>query len=369
MGELFEINPTKYYRLSNDEIISKNGTVPLISNSSTENGVMGFSNLEPNNKGNTITCSDTTIGADTMFYQEKDFIGYSHIQNLVPKFEPFNRAIASMIISACRVATSTLYDYGNKFNRDSMNKTKIHLPTQNGKIDFAFMESFIAELEAERIAELEAYLRVTGLSDYILTEEERAVLEAFRNGKISWGGVKLLDKQQVKDIEWRVFNLEKLFGKSTRGRRLRSQDRISGNLPFVTAGEANEGISDFIGNDVIVFSENTTTIDMFGSAKYRNYKYGGDDHIAVVHTENLPKYAAIYVTTAIHKVSYAGQFSYSRNFYAKDADNLNISLPSVQGKPMYDYMEVFIRAVQKLVIKDVVQYAERKVAATRAVVK
>ena len=369
MGELFEINPTKYYRLSNDEIISKNGTVPLISNSSTENGVMGFSNLEPNNKGNTITCSDTTIGADTMFYQEKDFIGYSHIQHLVPKFKSFNRAIASMIISACRVATSTLYDYGNKFNRDSMNKTKIHLPTQNGKIDFAFMENFIAELEAERIAELEAYLRVTGLSDYILTEEERAVLEAFRSGKISWGGVKLLDKQQVKDIEWRVFNLEKLFGKSTRGRRLRSQDRISGNLPFVTAGEANEGISDFIGNDVIVFSENTTTIDMFGSAKYRNYKYGGDDHIAVVHTENLPKYAAIYVTTAIHKVSYAGQFSYSRNFYAKDADNLNISLPSVQGKPMYDYMEVFIRAVQKLVIKDVVQYAERKVAATRAVVK
>ena len=190
MGELFEINPTKYYRLSNDEIISKNGTVPLISNSSTENGVMGFSNLEPNNKGNTITCSDTTIGADTMFYQEKDFIGYSHIQNLVPKFEPFNRAIASMIISACRVATSTLYDYGNKFNRDSMNKTKIHLPTQNGKIDFAFMENFIAELEAERIAELEAYLRVTGLSDYILTEEEREVLEAFRSGKISWGGGK-----------------------------------------------------------------------------------------------------------------------------------------------------------------------------------
>ena len=182
------------------------------------------------------------------------------------------------------------------------------------------------------------------------------------------GGVKLLDKQQVKGIEWRVFNLEKLFGKSTRGRRLRSQDRISGNLPFVTAGEANEGISDFIGNDVIVFSENTTTIDMFGSAKYRNYKYGGDDHIAVVHTENLPKYAAIYVTTAIHKVSYAGQFSYSRNFYAKDADNLNISLPSVQGKPMYDYMEVFIRAVQKLVIKDVVQYAERKIGVTKKLV-
>ena len=350
MGELFEINPTKYYRLSNDEIISKNGTVPLISNSSTENGVMGFSNLEPNNKGNTITCSDTTIGADTMFYQEKDFIGYSHIQNLVPKFEPFNRAIASMIISACRVATSTLYDYGNKFNRDSMNKTKIHLPTQNGKIDFAFMENFIAELEAERIAELEAYLSATGLQDYTLTKEEEEALQGFEG------------------VEWQTYNLEELFGKSTRGRRLKSADRVSGNLPFVTAGEANEGISDFIGNDVIVFSENTTTIDMFGSAKYRNYKYGGDDHIAVVHTEKLPKFASIFVTTAIHKVSNAGQFSYSRNFYAKDADELNISLPSTQGDPLYSYMEVFIRAVQKLVIKEVVQYADRKITATREVV-
>ena len=183
------------------------------------------------------------------------------------------------------------------------------------------------------------------------------------------GGVKLLNNQQVANIEWKMFNLEKLFGKSTRGRRLKSADRVGGNLPFVTAGEANEGISAYIGNDVHIFSENTTTIDMFGSAKYRNYKYGGDDHIAVVHTENLAKHAAIFVTTAIHKVSHAGQFSYSRNFYATDADELTISLPATNGVPAYAYMEVFIKAVQKLVIKEVVVYADRKIEATREVVK
>jgi hypothetical protein len=139
-------------------------------------------------------------------------------------------------------------------------------------------------------------------------------------------------------------------------------------LPFVTAGETNEGISAFIGNSVTVFSENTTTIDMFGSAKYRNYKYGGDDHVAVVHTENLSKFAAIFVTTAIHKTSYAGQFSYSRNFYAKDADELNISLPAQNNKPNYELMQTLISAIQKLVIKDVVIYAERKIAATKQIV-
>lgn len=89
---------------------------------------------------------------------------------------------------------------------------------------------------------------------------------------------------------------------------------IQGNLPFITAGEADEGVSAFIGNKVQVFSENTTTIDMFGSAKYRNFKYGGDDHIAVVHTNKLPKFASIFVTSAIHKSSYNGQFNYGRNF-------------------------------------------------------
>ena len=339
---MFEINPTNYYRLQNREIISVNGNIPLISNSSTENGIMGFSNLEALNKGNTITCSDTTIGADTMFYQENDFIGYSHIQHLVPKFTPFNKAIASVIISACRVSTSKQYDYGNKFNRDAMNKTKIQLPIKKGQIDFEFMESFITELEAQRISELEAHLLATGLKDYILTSEEKKVLEDFDN------------------LVWQTYNVENLFGKSTRGQRLKSTDRISGNLPFVTAGEFNDGISAFIGNEVTVFLENTTTIDMFGSAKYRNYKYGGDDHVAIVHTENLAKLASIFVTTAIHKTSYAGQFSYSNNFYAKDADELNISLPTENNKPNYKIMEIFISAIQKLVIKDVVMYASLK---------
>ncbi|NJK71615.1 MAG: hypothetical protein HC932_05255 [Thermales bacterium] len=46
------------------------------------------------------------------------------------------------------------------------------------------MESFIAELEAERVAELEAYLVATGLRDYNLTTEEEKVLEQFENEQI-----------------------------------------------------------------------------------------------------------------------------------------------------------------------------------------
>ena len=211
------------------------------------------------------------------------------------------------------------------------------------------MEKFVAELEAQRTAELEAYLSAAGLKDYTLTTEEKRVLVDF-------------GQQQ-----WRRFNLHDLFGNATRGKRLKSDDRIAGSLPFVTAGEADTGISAFIGNPVHRFKANTVTIDMFGSAKYRNYEYGADDHVAVVHTDGLEKMAVLFITSAIHKAAYTGEFHYGRNFYAKDADDLMINLPVKDGEPDYAYMQTLISAVQKQVIKDVVRYADEKIAATKTV--
>lgn len=256
-----------------------------------------------------------------------------------------------MVLCINKVTDLPIYSYKNKLGGWNVVQNKyIQLPIKNSEIDFAFMESFIAEIEAEHIAEIEAYLLTTGLKDYNLTNAEQQALDDFEN------------------IKWSEFNLEKLFGKSTRGKRLKSADRISGTLPFVTAGETDEGISAFIGNNVTVFLENTTTIDMFGSAKYRNYKYGGDDHIAVVHTGNISKFASIFITSAIHKSSYTGKFNYGRNFYAKDADELSITLPTKNKQPDYEIMEILISAIQKLVIKDVVLYANKKIEATKTVV-
>lgn len=242
------------------------------------------------------------------------------------------------------------FSYGKKLRSSQSHHFKMQLPEKDGKIDFNFMDAFIAELEAQRVAELSAYLTVSGYDNYELSDAELCALQAF------------------KTVNWKSFNLEELFGKATRGKRLKSADRVVGNLPFVTAGEAFEGVSAHIGNEVEVFDANTTTIDMFGSAKYRSYKYGADDHIAVVHTDKLPIKASIFVTSAIHKASHTGKFDYGNNFYAKDADALDIMLPEKNGKPDYAYMEILISAIHKQVIKEVVLYSDRKIAATKEVV-
>ena len=348
---MFEIKPTKSYNYTNDNLFDKNGIYPVVTNSSNNNGVTGYTNLLPTEKGNMITYSDTTT-SDGIFYQPNDFVGYSHIQGLYPKIQGSKWRYSSLIyvVTALRKAAAGRYNYGNKFNRENARKLIVQLPTKEGEIDFEFMESFVAELEAQRVAELEAYLTVTGLKNYQLTKEEKLALK------------------ELDTIEWKEYNLEKLFGKATRGKRLKSADRVNGNLIFVTAGETDEGVSAYIGNDVEIFHKNTITIDMFGSAKYRNYNYGADDHIAVVHTEDINNKAAIFITTSIHKVSYNGQFDYGRNFYAKDADKLNIQLPIKNGEINFKYMEILISAIQKLVIKDVVVYAEKKIKATKEVI-
>ena len=314
----------------------------------SNNGILGKTNI------NAKIIDDNTITIymfGNSFYRKFKYkmVTHARVFSLIPKFDMSEKQGLYIVNSFKYLMFG--FGYENMCSWAKIQNNKIQLPTKDGKIDFEFMDACIRELEEERIRELSAYLTVSGLDNYKLSSEEKEALE------------------NLKSVQWKEYNLEKLFGKSTRGKRLKSDDRVNGSLPFITAGEANTGISDFIGNEVEVFSKNTITIDMFGSAKYRNYNYGGDDHIAVVHTENIKPESAIFVTSAIHKSSYNGQFNYGHNFYAKDADALNIMLPTKDGKINFEFMELLISAVQKLVIKDVVLYADEKIQSTKKIVK
>jgi len=77
----------------------------------------------------------------------------------------------------------------------------------------------------------------------------------------------------------------------------------------------------------------------------------------------------MFITSALHKAAHAGQFDYSSNFYAKNADELSISLPTKNMQPDFDFMETFIKATQKLVIKEVVNWKDKIISKTKCVVK
>ncbi len=357
IGDLFEINPTKWYKLTNEEIISEDGIVPLVSNSSTDNGVMGFSNLKANNKGNSLTCSDTTLGADTMFYQENDFIGYQHIQNLVPKFERFNKLIAFFIISSCRLSTQNKFDYGNKFNRENMRATAIFLPqTSSGNIDFDFMEAFIRELEEERIRELAAYLKVSGFDNYELSKCESEALAHFNS------------------LKWKEFNLIDIFDvKNTHNILSNEIKKDSGSVPYLCASSVNNGVSSYISyKEELV--EKGNCIFIGGKTFVVSYQekdfFSNDSHNLALYVKDLQptKLNQLYLATCVYK-GLSHKYTWGDSISGAKIKSDKIMLPvASDDSPDYAFMETFISAVQKLVIKDVVLYADKKIAATKQAV-
>ncbi|PDX54044.1 type II restriction endonuclease [Helicobacter pylori] len=153
LGDLFEIRPTKAYNLTNPHLFDSNAKNPVVTNSSLNNGISGYSSLEPTEKGNQITYSDTTT-SEGIFYQKRPFIGYSHVQGLYPlKYHEFwNEKTLLYIVVAFKKVACGRFDYGNKFNRKIASEMLISLPTnQDGGIDFDFMRTLINALMKQTI--------------------------------------------------------------------------------------------------------------------------------------------------------------------------------------------------------------------------
>ena len=376
MGELFEIQNTLSF--NKDKLVDGND-FDYVTRTSQNQGILqetGFVNEENINPAGTWSLGLLQMD---FFYREKPWYAGQFVRKIVPKIELNKSSILFFTVIFNKQKQNLLSGLVRDVDKAFLT-AKIQLPIQNGEIDFAFMESFIAELEAERIAELEAYLKVTGLRDYILTEEERAVLEAFRSGKISWGGVKTLNNQEVTSIEWKIFRIEDVLEwqpqKEIDPLKLEKLKDVNKKLyPFYGQATINNGIISYnqLVDEVLNNKEGKSTILIHSNNQNTVYLetpfYLKDGHGAtsVLQSEKLNKLNALYFMSSIKKVILS-KYSYNAKATKIELKNTLISLPSSQGVPLYAYMEVFIKAVQKLVIKEVVQYADRKITATREVV-
>ena len=158
VSELFDIHPTKTYGINNSHLLSKDGKTPVVANTSSNNGIVGYSNLKANEKGGIITFSDTTT-ADSIFYQPNDFIGYSHVQGMYPFSDLWNdRSLQYFVTAFKKVALSKNFNYANKFNRKLALDFIVSLPTNDGiNPDFEFMEKYIRVVEKLVIKDVVEY--------------------------------------------------------------------------------------------------------------------------------------------------------------------------------------------------------------------
>jgi len=236
---------------------------------------------------------------------------------------------------------------------------EIILPTQNWKIAFEYMEDYIRFLEAERIEELEAYLLATGLKDYNLTSAEKSALDKFAGG-IIYNSFRI----------WDLFNV--VWTKSLDSNAI---DFIKDWINFVWRTFENNWIQwkisrrDFKPNEP--FSLTATVIWNYKYVKYQREEYYCSQNINKLTPKekvfSWNKKIAYYFVTLVQK--FVSLYDWQQWWYKlNDIKNFQISIPIQNSEIDFDFMETFIRAIEKFVIKDVVLWNERKLQAYRQVI-
>jgi hypothetical protein len=352
---LFEVLSYKKRFDANKVTINEIGKYPYIVRMSSNNGQKGFIDEDEIylNDGNTISFGQDTA---TMFYQEKPYFTGDKIKVLKPKHPKFNKKNAQFFIVAMQIPFSKFSWGTSSFNVEIIKSQKIELPVKDGEIDFDFMESFIAELEAQRIAELSAYLTVSGFDNYELSDEELKALREYPN------------------LEFAEFDILDIFTVKNTSNILSSDIvKNSGGTPYLCASAENNSVSTYIKYNE-KYLEKGNCIFIGGKTFVVSYQekdfYSNDSHNLALYLNNYAfrtKLNQLYIATCVYK-SLSHQYSWGSSVSKTKIKGDKISLPIKNGLPDFNIMETFISAIQKLVIKDVVKYSDAKINATKKVV-
>ena len=250
------------------------------------------------------------------------------------------------------------------------------------------MQDYIKELEQYYIKELEQYLIVTGLNDYELTDEDRELLGLkTADRETSYQGADNEDAIR-NGREVREFTLEELFTSQNGDTDIKQADINGKGYMVVSSGLTNNGIIGRSDIEAKIIKENTITVDMFGYSFYRDTPYKIVTHARVFTLE--PKFEGMnfrignYIVSNLKHLpkiyNYSNMCSWNKIKAEKislpiqlSADNSPVIDPTHKYHPEgyvpdWEYMEKYIKAIEKLVIKDMVKYKDELIEKMKGMV-
>ena len=357
-SELFK--PQKITNMLSKEDLSDKFSFPAYSSESTNNGIIGYTDSPE------FLCDDehpvfVTFGDHTRSFNiaTKSFSVLDNVKVLLPSIH--NIRCLLWIITAWQKQIPNLgYARHWKIAKNCI----VELPTKDGKIDFDFMESFVAELEAQRVAELSAYLKISGYDNYELSYEELDALRRFNSLEDSnWGTYSvgtLFERVETKKLPYKAKELPKQP----------TEDYV---LPCLTSSFQNQGLNYYAPKVGATVLSNVISIPS-NSDVYRAYYQSREftvlsDSYAIRWKSDKIKISPnhyLFMVMCINKVTDLPIYSYKNKLGGWNVvKGKYIRLPEKDGTIDFAFMETFISAIKKLAIKDVVLYSDQKKTATK----
>lgn len=152
---------------------------------------------------------------------------------------------------------------------------------------------------------------------------------------------------------YKYFEFTKVFNYQ-RGRRLISQNQISGEIAYVSSTALNNGVDNYITPpDYMVIHKNKMTLSNSGSVGYlfyHDYEFVASDHITVIWIKNreLTKHIAMFLKPLFEKLKY--RYNFGREISNDRLIKERIYLPIDEDEnPDFEYMEKYIKSLESKV--------------------
>jgi hypothetical protein len=144
---------------------------------------------------------------------------------------------------------------------------------------------------------------------------------------------------------WKTFKFSDIF-RIKKGKRLIENNRTSGTTPYVGATEADNGITDFIGQDPIheAGTISVTYNGSVGEAFYQTKPFWASDDVNVLYPIDFKLNAlrAMFLIALIRQEKF--RFSYGRKWHLERMNHSTIRLPvGGDDKPDWDFVEKFVK--------------------------
>lgn len=154
---------------------------------------------------------------------------------------------------------------------------------------------------------------------------------------------------ELTNREWKEFSLTDIFANIQRGKRLKKDDHIEGNIPYASSTALNNGIDGFIGNEneVRVFTNCLTLANSgsVGSTFFQPYKVVASDHVTKLENQHFNKHIYLFVATMVSRLN--EKYSFNREINDHRIRKEKILLPvNPKGKPDYDFMENYMKQME-----------------------
>lgn len=171
--------------------------------------------------------------------------------------------------------------------------------------------------------------------------------------------------------ETKSFKLEELFCAESGDFDIKKEHINGLGVDVVTAGETNDGVLGKTNIEAKIIDGNTITIDMFGKCTYRANQYKMVTHARVFSLkclfDSFNEISGLYIASVLQKL--VNGFSYSNMCSWAKIKNSSINLPVNQsGEIDWEHMEKYIKATEKVVIRNVVEWKDEMIKKTKEVV-